>query len=140
MVSFIYTHCPRVCPMTVHNLQDLQDSLSLRGMKGVEFVSLTYDPNRDSPSVLKRYADVRGIKLSDWDFLTGTKTCIDSVLHRVKISYTMVDSSHSKNGDLTYFIHHPDEVALVDERGNVRGLYGGSDMDFTRIIADIETL
>lgn len=139
VMSFIYTHCPYVCPMTTQNLRTLQDSLADLGIKGVKFVSLTYDPNRDTPPVLKNYALSRGINLSDWDFLTGSKTDIDSVLDRVKIKYNFVDSSYAK-GKLVYFVHHPDECALVDGKGRVRGLYVGSKLKYADIIGDINRL
>ena len=139
VMSFIYTHCPYVCPMTTQNLHSLQDSLADLGIKGVKFVSLTYDPNRDTPPVLKNYALSRGINLSDWDFLTGSKTDIDSVLDRVKIKYNFVDSSYAK-GKLVYFVHHPDECALVDRKGRVRGLYVGSKLNFVDMIRDIRRL
>ncbi len=140
MMSFIYTHCPYVCPMTTRNLHELQDSLSLQGIRGVKFVSLTYDPNRDTPPVLKKYAETRGIEFNDWDFLTGTKANIDSVLGRVKIKYEFIDSSHTKTGKLVYFIRHPDECVLVDGKGRVRGIYTGSKMNFPEIISDIKAL
>ena len=140
MMSFIYTHCPYVCPMTVNNLHKLQDSLSLQGIKGVKFVSLTYDPDRDTPSVLKHYAEERGIKFDDWDFLTGAKADIDSVIGRVRIKYQMVDSSRAKTGKLVYFIKHADECVLVDGQGTVRGVYVGSHMDFAGIIREIKEL
>ncbi len=139
VMSFIYTHCPYVCPMTTQNLRTLQDSLADLGIKGVRFVSLTYDPNRDTPQVLKDYALSRGINLSDWDFLTGTKTNIDSVLDRVRIKYNFVDSSYVK-GKLVYFVHHPDECALVDGKGRIRGLYVGSKLNYADIIRDIKRL
>jgi protein SCO1/2 len=139
VMSFIYTHCPYVCPMTTQNLHLLQDSLADLQIKGVKFVSLTYDPDRDTPPVLKKYAMSRGINLSDWDFLTGSKTNIDSVLDRVKIKYNFVDSSFVK-GKLVYFVHHPDECALVDGKGRIRGLYVGSKLNFADIISDIKTL
>ncbi len=139
VMSVIYTHCPHVCPLTTHNLHVLQDSLVTLGIKGVDFVSLTYDPNRDTPSVLKEYATSRGINLSNWDFLTGTKANIDSVVGRVKIKYNFTDSSYVK-GKLIYFVHHPDECLLVDGEGRVRGIYGGSDLHFPDIIRDIRAL
>lgn len=139
VMSVIYTHCPHVCPLTTHNLHVLQDSLVTLGIKGVDFVSITYDPNRDTPPVLKQYAESRGINLANWDFLTGTKANIDSVLDRVKIKYNFTDSSYVK-GKLVYFVHHPDECLLVDGKGRVRGLYGGSDLHIPDIIRDIKTL
>ena len=139
VMSFIYAHCPNVCPLTTQNLHTLQDSLADLGIKGVKFVSITYDPNRDTPPVLKNYALNRGINLSDWDFLTGSKTDIDSVLDRVKIKYNFIDSSYVK-GKLVYFVHHPDECALVDGKGRVRGLYVCSKLNVVEIIRDIKRL
>lgn len=140
VMSFIYTHCPDVCPMTMNNLQRLQDSLSADGINEAKFVTLTYDPNRDTPDVLKKYAEVRGIRFNDWDFLTGTEANIDSVVDRVRIDYTFTDSSRTGNGKLNYFVHHPDECLLVDRQGGVRGIYSGSHLDYASIIEDIKTL
>lgn len=62
VMSFIYTHCPDVCPLTTNNMQHLQDTLVAKGIRGVKFVTMTFDPNRDTPSILKEYAEIRGIK------------------------------------------------------------------------------
>lgn len=140
MFDAFYTHCTDVCLETTRNLHVLQDSLKILGIKGVRFVSLTYDPNRDTPSALKKYAEAQGIKFTDWDFLTGTKTNIDSVLRRVKIKYSFQDSSYNRKGKLVYGVLHPDECVLVDGKGRVRGIYAGSDPHFSRIIKDIRTL
>jgi len=117
VVSFIYTHCPDICPMTTNNMQKLQEKLSHDGINGVRFVTLTFDPNRDTPDVLRKYAEIRGISFRDWDFLTGTKSNIDSVLGRIRMKYIMVDSSYSDGHQLSYFINHSDECVLVDRAG-----------------------
>lgn len=140
MFDAFYTHCTDVCLETTRSLHVLQDSLKILGIKGVKFVSLTYDPNRDTPPVLKKYAEAQGIRFTDWDFLTGTKTNIDSVLARVKIKYSFEDSSYDKHGKLVYGVLHPDECVLVDGKGRVRGIYAGSDPHFARIIKDIRQL
>lgn len=140
VMSFIYTHCPDVCPMTISNLHALQDSLAVDGINGVRFVTLTYDPNRDTPEVLKKYAEERGIKFNDWDFLTGSRSNIDSVVNRVRIKYNFIDSSYTGKGKLSYFVHHPDECLLVDDQGGVRGIYSGTHLDYASIIEDIRTM
>lgn len=136
----IYTHCTDVCPETTSNLHDLQDTLKTLGIKGVRFVTLTYDPNRDTPYVLKKFGEKLGVNFADWDFLTGKKADIDSVLGRVKIKYAFQDSSHNKQGKLTYGVLHPDECVLVDGKGRVRGIYAGSDLHLPNIVRDIRIL
>lgn len=140
VMSYIYTHCPDICPMTTNNMQSLQKMLASDGEKNVRFVTLTFDPSRDTPGVLKDYAQVRGIAIDDWDFLSGPKANVDSVLGRIRMKYVMTDSSYSKGHELTYFINHSDECVLVDTSGNVRGVYSGSQLDFKQIIGDIKSL
>ncbi len=140
VLDAIYTHCTDVCPETTDNLRNLEDSLNTLGIKGVKFVTLTYDPNRDTPSALKKFGERQDVNFTNWDFLTGTKANIDSVLGRVKIKYSFQDSSYNKRGQLDYGVLHPDECLLVDGAGRVRGIYGGSDLHLPSIIRDIRTL
>ncbi len=140
VLDAVYTHCTDVCPETTRYLHDLQDTLRLLGIKGIKFVTLTYDPNRDTPSALKQFAEKQDVNFANWDFLTGTKTNIDSVLGRVKIRYSFQDSSYNKQGKLEYGVLHPDECLLVDGTGRVRGIYGGSDLHLPSIIRDIKIL
>ncbi|MGO9482465.1 MAG: SCO family protein [Candidatus Kryptoniota bacterium] len=144
VLSFIYTHCPDICPLTTNNMQLLRDTLADDGMKGVKFVTLTFDPHRDTPFVLKQYAEVRGIKFDDprkntWDFLTGTVANTDSVLYTMKIRYFPGDSS-CIDGRFSYFISHTDECVLLDGKARVRGVYSGSQLDFAEIIKNIKSL
>jgi protein SCO1/2 len=140
VASFIYTHCPDVCPLTTNNMQHLQDTLSTNGLKNVQFVTMTFDPNRDTPHVLKDYATIRGIDFKDWDFLAGTKTNTDSVLYSMDIRYFPGDSSYTKDGQLVYYITHVDRSVLIDQEGKVRGAYSGSQLDFEQIVKDIKSL
>lgn len=138
--SFIYTHCPDICPLTTNNMQHLQDTLSARGLRNVQFVTFTFDPNRDTPHVFKEYAAIRGIDFKDWDFLSGSKANTDSVLYSMDVRYFTGDSSYSKDGQLTYYITHIDKSVLIDQEGRVRGTYSGSQLDFGQIVKDIKSL
>ncbi|HEY9167482.1 MAG TPA: SCO family protein [Candidatus Kryptonia bacterium] len=139
VMSFVYTHCPDVCPLTTNNIQHLQDTLSLSGISGVKFVTMTFDPERDRPRVLKEYAEIRGIKFHDWNFLWGTKANIDSVLDEVDFRYFPGDSSYTKSG-LVYYITHSNKIVLVDQDGRDRAEYNGSELDFQQIVKDIREL
>ena len=140
VMSFIYTHCPDVCPLTTNNMQHLQDTLAAKGIRGVKFVTMTFDPNRDTPSVLKAYAEIRGIKFGGWDFLTGTKANTDSVLYQVDFRYFPGDSSYTKDAGLVYYITHTDKAILIDQQGRVRSTFSGSKLDFSKVVKDIKSL
>ncbi|MGB8954478.1 MAG: SCO family protein, partial [Tumebacillaceae bacterium] len=73
LVEFMYTNCPDICPMTTANMVQLQKMLKEEDMfgKDVQFVSVTFDPKRDTPDVLKAYQETMGIDSSGWTFLRG---------------------------------------------------------------------
>jgi len=71
LLDFIFTRCPGPCPMVtaahVAVQRDLAPALAAR----THFVSITLDPEYDTPDRMKAYADERGADLSSWSFLTG---------------------------------------------------------------------
>ncbi len=140
VMSFIYTHCPDICPLTTNNMQQLQDTLAADHLKAVRLVTMTFDPNRDTPAVLRKYAGVRGITFGDWDFLSGSIAGTDSVTYRVGVRFFPHDSTYSKDGRLNYYITHTDKCILIDRSGKVRGEYSGSQLDFGKIVRDIKSL
>jgi protein SCO1 len=71
-VTFIYISCADTCPLLTAKLAGLQARLDTAFGAKVFFVAITVDPERDTPQVLKRYAQARGVNLADWAFLTGT--------------------------------------------------------------------
>jgi len=81
LVSFIYTNCTDICPTLMHNLSDVQDSLGDRFGRDVFFVSISVDPEDDTPEELKRYGERYNAK-PGWTFLTGPKKDVDAVIRR----------------------------------------------------------
>src|SRR4051794_1301161 len=73
VVSFIYTTCNGSCPATTHRLYRVQQTLKDEGLWGkrVEFVSISLDPTRDTPEVLRQYAKIYDADPAAWHFLTG---------------------------------------------------------------------
>ncbi len=145
VMTFIWTHCTDVCPEAIENLHLLQDTLALDGIRKVRFVALTFDPHRDTPSVLKHFAEQHGVEFTSsdgkkWNFLTGRTANTDSILYRIQIHYFIQDTTFSKTAKISYSIFHPDECVLLDRQARVRGVYGGSNLNFTKIIRDIKSL
>jgi protein SCO1/2 len=70
-VAFIYTGCPDVCPLLTQKMVDVQDALGEKFGAKVVFVSISLDPEHDTPEVLKDFAQFWGVKPEGWSFLTG---------------------------------------------------------------------
>jgi len=81
LISFIYTNCTDICPILMHNLSDVQASLGDRFGKDVFFVSISVDPEDDTPEELKKYAERYNAK-PGWTLLTGKKSDVDAVIKR----------------------------------------------------------
>ncbi len=70
IMNFIYTTCTSVCPLTSRTFEELQDKLGSEAER-VHMVSVSIDPEQDTPEVLARYAQKYGAK-PQWQFYTGT--------------------------------------------------------------------
>ncbi|MBT2677948.1 SCO family protein [Bacillus sp. ISL-35] len=74
LVEFIYTHCPDICPTTTQEMNLLRNDLIKEDVYGkkVQFLTITIDPYRDSPEVLRKYMKNYGLENDgNWIFLTG---------------------------------------------------------------------
>ena len=81
-LAFIYTGCPDICPMLTQKMVDVQDALGAEFGAKIAFVSITLDPQRDTPEVLKDYAQFWGAKLDGWAFLTGSLEAVRDAARR----------------------------------------------------------
>jgi len=91
-INFIYTSCPDVCPLETAMLREVQEILGDRVGRDVFMYSITIDPDRDTPEVLKKYAEKFDVG-PGWLFLTGKKD--DITLLRTKLGLY----SEQKGGD-----------------------------------------
>ena len=76
VVSFIFTRCPDVCPMLTQSLIAVEASLTDEEREDVTFVSISVDPNHDTPEVLKEYSERMG---AAWPHLTGSMEELEDV-------------------------------------------------------------
>ncbi|MEO8493642.1 MAG: SCO family protein [Planctomycetota bacterium] len=107
VVNFFFTSCPVACPLQTAKVQELDREF---GPRGVHFLSITCDPDNDTPAVLSRYAKKYDADPERWVFLTGDFTYIRKVAGEVYLS------------PLEKGFHREDFV-VVDKWGKVRGSF-----------------
>ena len=129
LLDFIYTRCPGPCPAQTHDLVSVQRGLSPLARSRTRFASVTLEPEVDDGPVLAAYAEMHGVDLSDWSFLTGEPQRAQAVAREWGIG-----SSAEPDGSIGHTLHS----FLIDHRGYVVARYSSRDRDPAAIGADIE--
>ena len=140
VLGFIYTHCPDICPMTTHNMYLTERELIKNDITDVKFVALSFDPDRDSPAVLKKFAEVRELDFKSWTLLTGEKNTVNDLLKRFDVKAIKTDERIDEQGNAEYSMMHTDRISLIDENGILRKIYKGSTLNIEELVNDIKTL
>ena len=116
-------------------MKELQNALP-RG-SDAKLVTLTTDPEYDTPKVLKKYGEEFGADPNRWMFLTGRK---DSLYTMARISYTIDDPANNLKSIDDDFLH-TQFWALVDRNGDVRKIYDGlKQNEINELIRDIKKM
>ena len=92
VVNALFTTCTNVCPPISRNFERIQEALGERFGKDVFLVSITVDPENDTPEKLKAYAEKFHAR-AGWSFLTGKKENIDQALYKLG-QYVQDKNSH----------------------------------------------
>lgn len=138
VLGYIYTNCPDVCPMTTANMNQVRQELG--DPDDVQFVTVSFDPLRDTPEVMERYSETWDVNDTDWLFLTGDTTTVYTMMRRLGIRHQITDTTTTSNGEEVYFISHTDLVTLIDREGRVRQHYSGSRTPPEILVEDINKL
>lgn len=122
VADVIFTTCPMSCEQMTRRMKAVAEQISDRAP--VKFVSITAYPQHDTPEVLKKYATDRGLDQSRWHFLTGLKSNVYELsVHGMK--FAVLDNTNRVIPE-DLFIHST-HFALVDKRGNIRGIFEGTE-------------
>ena len=120
VVEYFFTTCKGICPKLNTNMKSIYEIY--KNDTNFQIVSHTCNPERDSVSVLKKYADSLGVNSKTWVFLTGRK---DSLYQMARGSYLLDDPKNNVEKIEDQFIH-TQFFALIDRNGKVRGkIYDG---------------
>jgi cytochrome oxidase Cu insertion factor (SCO1/SenC/PrrC family) len=94
LVNFIFTNCPGACPLATQKLKQVRQLLDDSVQDDVWFVSVSIDPERDTPEAMKAFAEEQGVDERRWLFVTGKKQNLDFIAKRLG-QYTEDVESHS---------------------------------------------
>jgi len=112
VVEFFFTTCPTICPKMNANMVDIQNTFF--GNPNFGIASISIDPGRDTPQVLKNHAEALGAKSSNWHFLTGSQ---DYILNLANKGFNVYAG---KNDKIPGGFEHSGYFALIDKKGNIR--------------------
>ena len=132
IVDFIFSTCPGPCPMISSRMAELQKPLE---KTDVRLVSITVDPEKDTPEVLRGYARKLEAQTSRWNFLTGPRATI------YDLSRSGFKLPVEESGDQLRVPVHTTRAVLVDRHGTIRGYYDLLAADTpTKLVADVHQL
>jgi protein SCO1/2 len=118
LVSFFFTSCRTVCPDLIRSMRDVQRHLAASPLSHrVRLLTVTVDPEVDTPEVLLAYAKKQNLDLARWSLLTGPRTDIERFV--VDGLATAMGERETQPGGLID-IAHSMKLVLVDPRGHIR--------------------
>src|SRR5699024_9226069 len=138
VAAFIYTNCPVICRITTGNMKRINKDL--KNNDNVRFVEITFDPKRDTPSVLKDYMKLYKLDEAKFSMLTGRPAEVDSLLDRLNIQAAVSYRDTTKSGEVEYYLNHTDRIMVMDKKGRVRFQYPGSLVPPENVIEDLNKL
>ena len=156
VLTFLYTHCPDICPIVTSHLRDAHRMLG-DAADGVSFLAVSVDPERDTVERAHAYSEDWGM-LNKWRFLTGSEAELSAVWSDYYIDPATVrgehggaepGSGHSDRGGATdslqskiaarYNVVHSAPVYLIDREGAMRSLFT-LPIDPAEIVHDVRLL
>jgi len=130
VLNFIFTTCTDVCPLFTANLAQLQRTLK-NEQGNVFFVSISTDPEVDSPKVLKSYAQRYGADFQNWAFLTGSEAQLQQV-------WKSFDVRVIKKG--RGLVQHTSLTTVIDRQGIRRFNFFGEKWPLKDLLRDTSAL
>jgi cytochrome oxidase Cu insertion factor (SCO1/SenC/PrrC family) len=119
VANFIFTRCKASCPVQTSLMSELQNSLKeSENWKHTRIVSISVDPEYDTPEVLSKFIKDRNLETSQWHFLTGTR---DAIWGLSKNGFKLPVADHPQDSEMP--ILHSEMIVLVDWEGRIRGYY-----------------
>ncbi len=128
LMNFFFASCPGPCPLINSDLRRLKANPAVKDH--LRILSVTVDPNRDTPERLAEYGARYGAKPGDWDFLTGTP---ESIRTLIEGGFKLISPE-----DVSM---HTTRIVLVDRTGEIRGFFQGTDSDaIKQMFQDVATV
>lgn len=108
VLTMAYATCHRVCPATIHDLQQLQEDLDRRGLRAA-FIVVGYDPDTDDPAAWHQYRRTRHLTRDNWHFLVGTRADVERIARQLGFEFWKMDEH----------VIHDSRIVRFDEHGTL---------------------
>lgn len=126
VANVIFSRCPGQCHVSSQQMARIQGRIP--GASGVRFVSLTADPEYDTPAVLTRYGRLYGVDPARWMFLTGPKADVYELAMK-GLLFSVVETDESQRQSLEDLFIHSTSFVIVDGLGRLRAVVQGEEDD-----------
>ncbi|PLS18802.1 SCO family protein [Bacillus sp. M6-12] len=126
LLEFMYTECPDICPNTTFQMKKIRDQLAEQGKFGseVEFLTITFDPKKDTQNILKNYAETFEIdKYNGWEVLRGTNEDTKKLADKYNFQYRDPGTGQFVHTSATY---------LLDQNNRVIEVFGMGENNFDK--------
>lgn len=120
VANFIFTRCGSICPLLTRQMAGLQERYETYGVDEIKLLSISVDPEYDTPDVLTDYAELHGADPERWTFLTGD---LESVRALVLQGFATGMGERAENEVGMMDISHSGFFVIVDPQGWIRGYY-----------------
>ena len=156
-LTFLYTNCPDICPLTAHSLGKAHEALG-EDTARVSIIAISVDPDRDTPQQARAYSQQRNM-LDKWSFLTGPEEELSLLWEAFYVAVDRTDDSggaiESLGTDLArealasseglsekaaYLVTHSAPVYLIDQQGTMRSIITDLTLDPEPLVHDIRLL
>jgi protein SCO1/2 len=138
LVCFAFTRCPGPCPAVLQRVEQFQTPFK-RALPYVQLITITVDPDYDTPDVLKHYSHSFNADPAIWSFLTGDKEEARRVVEK-DFSLPVADNPPDKQDEHGAVLHST-RLALVDTQGRIREYYDAFDPElFPKVLQDVGLL
>jgi len=131
VVSFAYTTCPDVCPLLTALMRNVQTGLTADERRNVQLLTITTDPEIDSPQVLAAYAKRFNVETDSWSFLTGD----DAALKKVWKNFGVGVKRKGRG-----LVDHTPLIGIVDQKRILHFAYIGPSPAGKPMLKDIRSL
>ena len=136
IADFIYTSCTDTCPLQTAMMAKLQEEFSAN--PEFQLVSVTVDPERDTPETLSIYAARHQADAKRWFFLTGQR---GQIIRLIQNGFHLSVAAMPSDAESVNLIAHSPRFVLIDKDARIRGYYDSRELEaFVRLKNDVETL
>ncbi len=135
VLHFVYTRCPDVCPLHAERIAEIQEMINQTPMKDqVQFISVTTDPENDTPENLSDYGPSHGLDPVNWVFLTsgpGRPTATRELAERYGHKFTLTKEGYQMHGVVTH---------VIGREGRWRANFHGMNFNPTNLVLFVNAL